>query len=612
MKLRKELRLIDVFSIASGAMISSGIFILPGLAHAQAGPAVVLSYLLAGLFALTGMLSIAELATAMPRAGGDYFFITRGLGPAIGTVAGLLSWFSLSLKSAFALIGMAALLMIVVDVNLHLVTISLCVLFVTINLLGVKEAGRFQVVLVAGLLICMFLFVVKGLPHVKSHHFVPFAPNGLAAVFSTAGFVFVSYGGLLKVASVAEEVKNPGHVIPLGLILSLFIVSILYTLMVFVTTGVLGSVALDHSLTPIADAAQVFMGSWGRVLLSLAAVLAFVTTANAGIMASSRYLLASARDGLLPRFLSKVSARFGTPHVSILITGMFVILSLFLRLEVLVKAASTILLLTYILANLSIVILRESHLVNYQPRFKAPLYPWIQIVGVVGFVFMVLEMGREALLLSAFFILGGIGVFLLYGRTRAIKEYALLHLIERITARELVTGSLELELKEIVRERDEIVTDRFDQLIEESDILDIDKKTSVEEFFAQAAKIMSPKLRVEQTALYGKLMAREKQSSTVITPNLAIPHVIIDGEHAFTILMVRCREGIVFSERAPAVHIVFVLVGTRDERNLHLRALAAIAQIVQGPGFEERWMMARNKESLRHIILLGERKRSDG
>ena len=105
MKLKKELGLIHVFAIASGAMISSGLFILPGLAHAQAGPAVVVSYLLAGLLAMTGMLSQAELVSAMPKAGGDYFYITRSMGPAVGSISGLITWFSLSLKSAFALLG---------------------------------------------------------------------------------------------------------------------------------------------------------------------------------------------------------------------------------------------------------------------------------------------------------------------------------------------------------------------------------------------------------------------------------------------------------------------------------------------------------------------------
>ena len=105
MDLRKELTLPDVYCIATGAMISSGLFILPGIAHAYAGPAVVFSYFLAGLLVLPGMLSEAELVSAMPRAGGTYFYVTRSMGPAAGTVNGLITWFSMTLKSAFALCG---------------------------------------------------------------------------------------------------------------------------------------------------------------------------------------------------------------------------------------------------------------------------------------------------------------------------------------------------------------------------------------------------------------------------------------------------------------------------------------------------------------------------
>jgi len=109
MKLARRLGVLHVFRIASGAMISSGLFVLPGLAYARAGPAVILSYSLAGLLAATGMLSTAELATSMPKAGSDYYSITRALGPATGTVAGLFNWVSFSLKAAFALVGLAAL-----------------------------------------------------------------------------------------------------------------------------------------------------------------------------------------------------------------------------------------------------------------------------------------------------------------------------------------------------------------------------------------------------------------------------------------------------------------------------------------------------------------------
>ncbi|MDP8235244.1 MAG: APC family permease, partial [Candidatus Erginobacter occultus] len=312
MELTRRLKLVHVIAIASGAMISSGIFILPGLAHARAGPAVIVSYALAGLFALSGTLSMAEIATAMPRAGGDYFSITRGMGPAVGTVAGLLSWFSLALKSSFALVGMAAFSLLILSWDIRLIGVILTVFFVALNIFGVKEAARLQVALVIGLLLPMALYVIFGLPEVQVSNFELFAANGAASIFSTAGFVFVAYGGLLKIASLSGEVKDPGKVIPRGMLISLLLVTVLYTLMVFVTSGVLPREQLDGSLTPISDAAAVFMGKAG-LLLGLAAILAFVSTANAGLMAASRYIFATSRDGLLPPVFAKVNRRFGTP-----------------------------------------------------------------------------------------------------------------------------------------------------------------------------------------------------------------------------------------------------------------------------------------------------------
>ena len=610
MKLKKGLGLIHIFCIASGAMISSGLFILPGLAHARAGPAVIVSYFLSGLLAATGLLSIAELTTAMPKAGGDYFFITRGMGSAVGTVAGLLNWFSLSLKSAFALVGMAAFMRLLVPLDARFFGVALGAVFVGINLVGVKEAARLQVVLVAALLGLMLLYVVKGLPAVDVQHFEPFAPGGLQAVFSTAGFVFVSYGGLLKVASVAEEVRNPGRVIPLGLILSLLVVSVFYTLMVFVTSGVLPAEELNNSMTPISDGAGVFMGRGGRIALGVGAALAFLTTANAGIMAASRYLLALSRDRLLPSPLGRVGERFRTPHVAILVTGAVVMAALFLDLGLLVKAASTVLILSFILSNLSIIVLRESRLQNYRPRFRAPLYPWIQILGIIGFAFIILEMGEGAFLISALLIAAGFAIYWFYGRARTERESALLHLIQRLTAKELVTGSLEAELKEVIRERDNIVQDRFDRLIEHGTVLDLEQGMSMEEFFRLVAERLAGRLKVPAPVLLERLLARERESSTVLSPGLAIPHVIVEGEGMFEVLLARSRQGITFAKDAQPVRSVFVLVGTRDERNFHLRALSAIAQVVQEPGFEKKWMAARGEQALRDIVLLGERKRT--
>ena len=609
--MRKGLGLRHVFCIAAGAMISSGLFVLPGMAHAMAGPGVIWSYLMAGLLATTGALSIAELTTAMPRAGGDYFFIMRGFGPGVGTVAGVLSWFSLSLKSAFAIVGMAAFMALIVNLHGLLAGAILCAGFVGLNVLGVREAARAQVMLVLGLFLLLGLYVVVGMGQMRSDLLIPFAPHGVASVFTATGFVFVSYGGLIKVASVAEEVRDPGRVIPLGLMLALVSITVLYTLVVMVTSGVVESEALNGSLTPISDGGRAMMGQTGYVLMSIGAILAFISTANAGIMAASRYLLALSRDRLLPKPLSKVNERFQTPHVAILLTGAVIVMSLFLQLEVLVKAASTVLILTYVLSCLSVIVLRESGLQNYRPAFKSPVYPWLQIAGMIGFGFVLLEMGIEAYFISAGLILAGFAAYWFYGRKRVRTESALLHLIQRIAGpdEELVSGALEAELKEIIRERDEIIKDRFDTVIENCPVLDIDSSMDAKEFLDRAAEAMAERVEMGQEELASALKEREEESSTAIKSNLAVPHAVVEREGVFEVLMARGRPGVFFSAEAPEVQAIFVLVGSRDERNFYLSSLAAIAEIAGNPEFMKRWLNAKGKEGLRDVVLLADRER---
>jgi amino acid transporter/mannitol/fructose-specific phosphotransferase system IIA component (Ntr-type) len=609
MKLRQELSLLKIFCIASGAMISSGLFILPGMAYAKAGPSVIVCYFLAGLLSLPGMLSLAEMTTAMPKAGGDCFTIIRSLGPGVGTVAGLLSWFALAMKSAFALVGMSIFTRLIIDIDIHIIALFFCLLFLGINLIGIKEAGRTQVALVAGLVVLMLVYIVAGLPKVKVDNLVPFVPHGLTGMFFTTGFVFVSYTGLLKIASVAEEVKNPSRDIPLGMMISLLVAGIFYTFMVFVTVGVLDGGELSRSLMPISDGAEVFMGSWGKVALAVAAILAFLSTANAGIMTAARSLVPLSNDGLLPGMVGRINVRFGTPSNALLITAAFVIISLLLKLEVLVEAASVVFILTNLLACLSIIILRESRIQNYRPTFHAPLYPWIQASGIVGFCFLLLEMGKEALFVSFLLILAGVFVYWFYGRIRTNREYALLHLIERVTAKELTSYSLEEELREIIRQRDEIVKDRFDRIVERCVVLDIDRGVSVDEFFHLASEQLSGRLKEGAEDIYRRLVAREKESSTVLSDTLAIPHIIVEGEHTFDVLIARCKNGVSFSDAHKQVQAIFVIAGSKDERNFHLYSLSAIAQIVQDQNFERRWMTAQNPEVLRDIVLLGQRKR---
>ncbi len=614
MKLKRNLGLLDVFCIASGAMISSGIFVLPGLAHAQAGPAVVVSYLLAGLLASIGLLNVAELATAMPRAGGDYFFITRTLGPAVGTIGGLLTWFSLSLKSSFALVGMGAFARLVLgpylpNVSMQWLAVAFGAVFIVLNILGTRGVARLQVVLVLALFSLMGLYVIFGLPAVRPENFDPVAPKGLPAVLFTTGFVFVSYGGLLNVSSVAEEVRNPGREIPLGMLLALLVVTAFYTLMVLVTTGVLPADALDGSLTPIYDGAAAFLGGWAAKLMGGAAVLAFISTANAGILAASRYLVALSRDDLAPPMLKRINRRFQTPHVAVAASGTLVVAALFLDLKVLVEGASTVLILSYALSCLCVIIVRESRLQNYRPQFRAPLYPWLQVLGLGGFLLLILAMGLDAYLIGFALILVGFLTYWFYGRARTTREYALLHLLERITSKQLITGTLESELKAIIRERDTIVPDYFDRLVENCAVLDLPEAMPRDVFFERVAGTMADRVGLPPAEFCRLLTAREEESSTALAPEFAIPHLVFDGEGPLQMLLARCLPGIHFSDDAPAVRAVVVLAGSKADRNLHLRSLAAIAQIVRSNDFDHRWADARDEQALRDIFLLGERRR---
>jgi amino acid transporter len=614
MKLKKELGTPAIFCVAAGAMISSGLFVLPGLAFAKAGPAIILGYLVASIMVIPSLLSKAELATAMPRAGGTYFFIERSLGPAAGVFGGLANWFALSLKSAFALVGMGIFAVIlfpeITELEIKLVAVGCCLFFTVLNLISVKSTGRFQIYLVGTLLGLLVLYIIRGVSFIDVHRYTPFAPYGLGSVLTTAGLVFISFGGVTKVASIAEEARDPRRSIPQGMFLAFAVVALLYLVVVSVTVGVTDPAVLSGSRTPISAGARALAGPIGGIVLALAALMAFITTANAGILSASRFPMAMSRDQLLPNFFQRLNVRFRTPDVSILLTSAFMITCiLFLSLENLIKTASTLKILLFMFVNIAHIIMRASDIPNYRPTFRAPLCPWLQIAGIIVYGFLIFEMGQIPLLITVAFALVGFAWYLIYVRRRVTRRSALMHVVERVTARELAGVTLRDELREIVKERDQIVEDRFDRIIQEAEILDIPESISSEKLFADLSGRLSKKFTIATDELLKLFLEREKQSSTVIRPGLAIPHIIVPGEHLFQIILVRCCQGIVFPQADLPVHTMFVLVGSLDERNYHLRALMAIAQVAQEPNFEKRWLGARDCEALRDVVLLSGRKR---
>ena len=180
-QLKKEIGLLGIFAIASGAMISSGLFVLPGIAFAKSGPAVILSYMIASVLILPALLSKAELSTAMPKAGGTYFFIDRSMGPMMGTIGGFAACFSLAFKSAFAVVGIGVLATLLSpgfsEIQTKLVAVFFCIVFVIINIRGVKHTGKTQIALVIGLISLLVFYVTIGFFFVNPSHYENFAPK---------------------------------------------------------------------------------------------------------------------------------------------------------------------------------------------------------------------------------------------------------------------------------------------------------------------------------------------------------------------------------------------------------------------------------------------------
>lgn len=613
-RLTRQLSFLGVFCIATGAMISSGLFVLPGIIYAKVGPAVILAYILAGIFVLPALFAKAELATAMPKAGGGYFFVERSMGSAAGVIGGFAEWFSLSIKSAFALVGIGAFA-ILINPNLtmwqiKLISAGFCVFFIILNLTSVKLTGKVQILLVIVLIGLLLLYIFRGFASLNIHRYTPFIPFGTRKLVAAAGMVFISFGGITKLASIAEEIKNPKKNIPYGMILSFCVVLLLYGLTVFVTVGLLDEHEFAGSLTSISTGGYKILGPFGVVLMSIGAIFAFVSTANAGILAASRYPIAMSRDQLLPDFFAQINKRFNTPHFSIIFTGIFMLaVILFLSIESLVAVASSALIMMFILELLASIVMRESHLMNYKPTFLSPFYPWLQIAGFICYGILLYEMGTVALITAGGFISTGLVWYWIYVYGRATRKSALLHIVERVTAREIASDSLGAELGEILRERDNIIEDRFDKLVKNCEIMDIDKELTFTEFLEITAKKLAKRLNIDYEKLLNALLLREKESTTEIRPGLAIPHIIIEGKHKFDLLIARCKSGVNFVDDMLPVYATFILVGTRDERNFHLRVLAAIAHIVEDANFDRNWLRARNIDELRDIILLAERHR---
>ena len=417
--LLRQLGFWDALTIGVGTMIGAGIFLLSGVAVATAGPAAIFAYLGAGLVCVITAASTAELATGMPTSGGDYYFVSRALGPAFGAVSGIGIWLSLTFAIAFYLFGLGEYLAQFTPLTPFWGAFGGGVLLVALNIVGAKESGRLQVVVVLVLMVILGGFSALAAFEIEAQNYDPFLPFGTSPIAATTALVFVSFLGFVKIAAVAEEIKDPARNLPRTLIGSVVAVTALYVLIVLVIAGLFPQSTIGEVRDPLTAAARSLLGPFGAGVIIFAGLLATLSSANASIFAASRINLAMARDRMVPNWLAAIHPKRLTPYRAILVTGLLTLGLLFIEsLETLAKTASVLQLYSYAALNVGCVFLRAARPGWYRPSYRVPGAPWLQAFAALSCLGIIAYSGAFAQAALGALILFSLGWYAVWGRSR--------------------------------------------------------------------------------------------------------------------------------------------------------------------------------------------------
>ena len=611
--LRKDISLFGVFAIALGTTISSGFFLLPGMAFAKVGPAVIVCYLLAGVVVLPAILCKAELATAMPRAGGVYFYIDRGFGPLAGAVAGIGTWISLTLKTSFALVGSGYYIgLFIPDPPVLLIAVGLAIVFGTINLFGAGKTTRLQTILVLGTLVLLAWFVGWGSWDIDSTRFDGFWSAGGDTIASMVGVVVISYMGLTKVVSVAEEIRNPERNIPVGILLAMATAVLVYMTGLAVMVGVIPADKLAATYIPAALAAEFFAGRAGMITISIAAIASFLSVANAGILSASRYPLAMGRDHIFPNVFRKLG-RFGTPMPAIVATVLVIVLEvLLLDPLVIAKYAGTLKLLLFAALSAAVIVMRESHLASYDPGFRVPLYPLVPLVGIALCVTAIVFLGWIPILFAVGMIVISVVWFQLYAASKIDRYGAIFHVFARLGERRF--DPLDAELRGIIKDKGLRPDDPFEKTIARARVIEAPSETNFEELAMLVSNAMSTDTGRSSEHFNRGFLEGTQVGATPVMGSVALPHLRLEGLKRSHLVLVRCADGMEItvgagvpgSAASQDVRALFFMASPEDDPAQHLRLLANLAGAVEQDGFMERWNAAAGPAELKEALLRSE------
>jgi amino acid transporter/nucleotide-binding universal stress UspA family protein len=416
----RDLGLFDATMIGVGAMIGAGIFVLTGIAAGESGPASILAFALNGAVTLLTAFAYAELASAIPRAGGGYSFVRMAFPGALGFTAGWMLWFAYTVACSLYALGFAGYFWeffhkyvpgltgglfgaLGGTIPVLIVTLLIGLVFIRLNIRGAEVTGQAENALTLAKLAILVVFVFYGLrrffaaPAEAAHNFSPFFPLGGGGVLVAMGLTFIAFEGYDLIATVAEEIKEPEKNIPRATFIALAITVTMYLLILFVSLGAVNAGASptwrflgEYKETAIVRAAEDFMPAFGVGIIVFGGLLSTMSALNATVLASSRVAFSMARDSLLPREMSRIHPERRTPRTAIIVTGVILlVMALTLPIEAVGSAASLIFLLTFALVNLAVIALRRKA-PEIERAYRVPFYPVTPILGISLNVFLAL------------------------------------------------------------------------------------------------------------------------------------------------------------------------------------------------------------------------------
>jgi basic amino acid/polyamine antiporter, APA family len=429
-RLRKDLTAWDLTVFGIGVIIGTGIFVLTGIAAAtKAGPAVSLSFVLAGVACALAALCYAEFASTVPVAGSAYTFSYASLGELVAWIIGWDLVLEFALGAAAVSVGWAQYFASVFPIpesisgegSVNLTAGAIVLVLTAVTILGVKLSSRFNAVMVAIKLAVVLLFIGAGAVKLTASNWDPFVPPpapapeaanavetgspliqvlfgveplafGWLGIALGAAVVFFAFIGFDVVATTAEETRRPQRDLPIGILGSLVICTLLYVVVSMVLTGIVRYTELN-SAAPMADALEAVGYDWISDLVSLGALAGLTTVVLILMMGQSRVLFAMSRDRLLPGWLSSVHPRYGTPWVISLITGVVVaVIATFVPLTTLADMVNIGTLFAFVLVSLGVIVLRRTR-PDLPRAFRTPAVPLVPILAVLACLFLMLNLG---------------------------------------------------------------------------------------------------------------------------------------------------------------------------------------------------------------------------